>query len=131
MDPIFSSSQRKHGHTRKAHGRDAPARKSFAGASLPKKNCSSVFSSATEDQWIQDTRRISKNAGFRNKGTFTLNPSKLVEPELYLGKSINRDHYITKSPIQHDSTPFKQETRTRNVGRNDHRATSSLTAILN
>ena len=80
---------------------------------------------------MRETRKISKNAGFRNRGTFTIAPKKLVEPELYAGKSIDKSNYVTKSPIQHDFTPVKPETRTRNVGRNDHRGLSSLSALLN
>ena len=67
MERIFTSSQQKHGFTRKAHGKAAPARKSlYGGLTESKKNRSSVFSSTTEDQWVSDTRKLSRNAGFRN-----------------------------------------------------------------
>ena len=80
MEPIFSTNLQKHGFTRKAHGRNAPARKSQVSIGEVTKNRSSVFTSQVEDKWAKEIKKISKNAGFRNKGTFTVAQNKLVEP---------------------------------------------------
>ena len=69
---------------------------------------------------MKETKKISKNAGFRNKGTFTVAQNKIVEPKNSC-RLIDRNRNMTKSPILHDFTPYKQEKRTRNVGKNDHR----------